>query len=243
VCEVALDGRRFVVALSVPRHRRDVARTAELVERTAKELRALEARVRAGRLKDRAKIGASAGRILAHSGVARLFDWEITKDGLFLYHYDEAALDYEERLLAGRYVLGTSLTPAQASAAEVLGAYRRLLEVESSFRVLKSVLELRPVFHWTEDRVRAHVAICVLASVIEALMEADLRTADVRDPDLDEQVISPRRALVELGRIRQATIVAGERHIHVVTRRNALQAKVLTAFGVDTSAWDRARIG
>jgi len=82
----------------------------------------------------------------------------------------------------------------------------------------------------------------VLASVIEALMEADLRTAGVADPDLDEQIISPRRALVELGRIRQATIVAGEGHIHVVTRRNALQAKVLTAFGVDTSAWDRARI-
>lgn len=242
VCEVEVDGRRFVVALSVPRHRRDVARTAELVERTAKELRALEDRVRAGRLKDRAKIGASAGRILAHSGVARLFDWEITKDGLFLYHYDEAALDYEERLLAGRYVLGTSLTPAQATAAEVLRAYRRLLEVESSFRVLKSVLELRPVFHWTEDRVRAHVAICVLASVIEALMEADLRIADVADPDLDEQIISPRRALVELGRIRQATIVAGERRIRVVTRRNALQAKVLSAFGVETSAWDRARI-
>jgi len=42
--------------------------------------------------------------------------------------------------------------------------------------------------------------------------------------------------------IRQATIAAGERHIDVVTRRNALQAKVLTAFGADTSAWDRARI-
>jgi len=242
VCDVAVDGRRFVVVLSVERHRRDVARTAELVERTSKELRALEERVQAGRVKDRAKIGASAGRILARSGVARLFDWEITSDGQFLYHYDEAALDYEERLLAGRYALGTSLSKSQASAPDVLRAYRRLLEVESSFRVLKSVLELRPVFHWTEDRVRGHVAVCVLASVIEALMEADLRSADVRDPDVADQVISPRRAMVELGRIRQATIVAGERSIDVVTRRSPLQARVLAAFGVDTTAWDRARI-
>ncbi|MGH9151087.1 MAG: hypothetical protein ACRD03_01500, partial [Acidimicrobiales bacterium] len=66
-------------------------------------------------------------------------------------------------------------------AAEVVVAYRRLLEVESSFRVLKDLIELRPVFHWTEERVRAHVAICVLAAVIEALMEADLRGAGVAD--------------------------------------------------------------
>ncbi len=46
----------------------------------------------------------------------------------------------------------------------------------------------------------------------------------------------------ELGRIRQATIVAGERSIDVVTRRSPLQARVLAAFGVDTTAWDRARI-
>jgi transposase len=173
--------------------------------------------------------------------VARLFDVEID-EGHFLYHYDEAALDYEEQLLAGRYVLATSLSPAQASAPEVLRAYRRLLEVESTFRVLKNFIALRPVYHWTEQRVRAHVGVCVLGAVIEALIEADLRRADVRDPDLPDQVLSPRRALRELGRIRSATIVAGERSIGVVTRRSPLQAKVLAALGVDTRAWDRARV-
>ena len=55
----------------------------------------------AGRLKDKAKIAAAASRILSASGVARLFDVEIG-EGRFLYHYDEAALHYDERLLAGR---------------------------------------------------------------------------------------------------------------------------------------------
>ncbi|MGH9023878.1 MAG: IS1634 family transposase [Acidimicrobiia bacterium] len=241
VCEVTHDGRRYVVAMSAERYERDRTRTKELVARTEGELLALEARVRAGRLKDKAKIGAAAGRILARSGVARLFEVDVG-EGRFLYNYDEAALDYEEQLLAGRYVLSTSLTPAQASPADVLGSYRRLLEVESTFRVLKDFLDLRPVFHWTESRVRGHVAVCVLASVVEALMEADLGTADVRDPDLDDQVISPRRALRELGRIRQVTLEASERSIEVVTRRSALQAEILAAFGVDTSAWGRARI-
>ena len=124
----------------------------------------------------------------------------------------------------------------------MLRAYRRLLEVESTFRVLKNFIALRPVYHWTEARVRAHVAVCVLGAVIEALIEADLARADVRDPDLADQVLSPRRALRELGRIRAATIVAGDHTIDVVTRRTALQAKVLVALGVDTTTWDRARV-
>jgi transposase len=240
-CEIAHDGRRYVVATSVERYQRDRTRTAELVERTETHLLALEERVRAGRLKDKAKIAAAATRILSTSGVARLFDIEIG-EGHFLYNYDEPALDYEEQLLAGRYVLTTSLSPEQASTADVVRSYRRLLEVESTFRVLKDFLDLRPVYHWTEDRVRGHVAVCVLACVIEALMEADLRAADVRDPDLPDQILSPRRALRELGRIRRATLQAGERTIDVVTRRSALQAKILAAYGVDTTAWGRAHI-
>ena len=200
VCEVAHDGRRFIVAMSAERLWRDTRRTAELVARTSKELRALEARVRAGRLKDKAKIAAAASRILSASGVARLFDVEIG-EGRFLWHYDEAALDYEEKLLAGRWVVTTSLTPEQASAADVVVAYRRLLEVESTFRVLKDLIELRPVFHWTEDRVRAHVAVCVLAAVIEALMEADLRTAGVGDPEQRRRLLT-----MEFRTFRQAFI-------------------------------------
>ena len=241
VCDVEHDGKRWVVVASAERHHRDTARTAELVERTAAELRALERRVAEGRLKDKAKIGSAAGRILARAGVARLFDCEIA-EGRFLYHYDDYALDYEEQLLAGRYVLATSLSAAEASAAEVLRAYRRLLEVESTFRVLKNFIALRPVYHWTEARVRAHVGVCVLGAVIEALIEADLRRAGVCDPDLADQVLSPRRALRELGRIRAATLAAGEHTIGVVTRRSPLQIRILAALGVDTSAWDRARV-
>jgi len=232
VCEVTHDGRRFIVALSAERYVRDTTRTAELVARTSGELRALEQRVSVGRLKDKAKIAAAAERILARSGVARLFDVEIG-EGHFLYHFDEAALDYEEQLLAGRWVVTTSLRREQVSAGEVVIAYRRLLEVESTFRVLKDFIELRPVFHWTEARVRAHVAVCVLAGVIEALMEADLGAARVADPDIDNQVISPRRALRELGRIRRVTMTIAERSIERDTRHSPLQDRLFDAFGVE----------
>ena len=234
------DGTRAVVVTSDARHTRDTVRTAELVARTETKLLALEERVRAGRLADPGKIGRAAQRILGPSGVGRLFDLEISK-GHFVYHYNEAAQDYE-RQLAGRYVLTTSLTPTQASTARVVTAYRELLNVESRFRTLKDFLHLRPVRHWTEQRVAGHVAICVYAAVIETLIGKALTAAGVTDPDIDTQPLTAQRALRELNRIRAVTVTAGGRTINLTTRRNPLQAQILTALAIDTTTWDRANI-
>ena len=241
VAEVRLaDGTRAVVVESDERQRRDTARTAELIQRTETKLLALEERVRSGRLRDAGKIGAAAQRILSESGVARLFDVEIG-EGRFLYHYNDPAHDYEEQL-AGRYALTTSLTIAQASTARVLTAYRQLLHVENRFRTLKDFLHLRPVRHWTEERVKGHIAVCVYAAVVETLINKTLTAARVADPDIGDQTLTAQRALGELGRVRHVTIDAGGRRIGLITRRNPLQTQILAALGVDTHGWDTARV-
>ena len=239
--EAALaDGTRAIVVASDARARRDAARTAEIAAAAEAELLALERRVRDGRLKDPAKIGRAAQRILGSGGVGRLFDVKIGP-GRFIYHYNEDALAYEE-LLAGRYVLTTSLTPAQASTAQVVAAYRQLANTEARFRVLKDFLHLRPVRHWTERRVRGHVAICVYAAVIETLINHALATADVRDPDNGHQHLSAARALRELNRIRRVQLNANGNNITLTTRRTPLQTQALTAVGADTRTWDKAAI-
>ena len=239
--EAALaDGTRAIVVASDARARRDAARTAEIAAAAEAELLALERRVRDGRLKDPAKIGRAAQRILGSGGVGRLFDVEIGP-GRFIYHYNEDALAYEE-LLAGRYVLTTSLTPAQASTAQVVAAYRQLANTEARFRVLKDFLHLRPVRHWTERRVRGHVAICVYAAVLETLINHALATADVRDPDNGHQHLSAARALRELNRIRRVQLNANGNNITLTTRRTPLQTQALTAVGADTRTWDKAAI-
>ena len=239
--EAALaDGTRAIVVASDARARRDAARAAEIAAAAEAELLALERRVRDGRLKDPAKIGRAAQRILGSGGVGRLFDVEIGP-GRFIYHYNEDALAYEE-LLAGRYVLTTSLTPAQASTAQVVAAYRQLANTEARFRVLKDFLHLRPVRHWTEKRVRGHVAICVYAAVIETLINHALATADVRDPDNGHQHLSAARALRELNRIRRVQLSANANNITLTTRRTPLQTQALTAVGADTRTWDKAAI-
>ncbi len=242
VCEVNHQGRRFVVVASFERLRRDQTHTKELVDKTETRLAALVKQVEAGRLKDQRKIALKAGRILSSSGMARLFEVTVA-EGSFAYRRKEEAMRYEEDLLAGRYVLSTSLSLGQASPAQILSSYRHLLEIEARFRVMKDFLALRPVYHFTEARVRGHIAVCVYAAVIEALMQADLKKAGVADPDLPAQTLSARRALRELQRIRSVTLDAGSRSIEVVTRRSALQSKILAGFGVNTKSWDRPKLG
>ena len=97
-----------------------------------------------------AKIGAAADRILRDSGVSRCFSTKIAH-GVFTWDYDEKAMDYEEKLLAGRYVITTSLEERTASTAQVVAHYKSLQSVERRFRVLKDFLALRPVFHYTKS--------------------------------------------------------------------------------------------
>jgi hypothetical protein len=90
--------------------------------------------------------------------------------------------------------------------------------------------------------VRGHVALCVLAATIEAVMAKDLVHAKVMDPDLPFQSMTPRRALSLLKDVRLELVSAGDHNIELVSRRSALQAKVLRALHVDTSTWDKATI-
>ncbi|MDP9022437.1 MAG: IS1634 family transposase [Actinomycetota bacterium] len=241
VCDVDHDGRRYVVVFSDARQRRDTVRRLQLIAKTEARLRALEDRVRRGDLVEATEIAKAAATIVARSPVKRLFDISDVAEARFVYDYDHDALAYDE-LLAGHYVLVTSLDRATADAAGVLAAYRSLQLVENRFRVLKDFLGLRPIFHWTETRVRGHIAICVLAAVIETLLGNTLAGVDVRDPDLPDQHLTAPRAIDELDRIRQVTLTAGDTTIDAVTRRTRLQEQILDALDVDTRAWTKPTI-
>jgi transposase len=241
VLETSYDDKRYVVVFSSARERRDIARRLQLIAKIETQLLALEARVRRGELVEATKIAAAAATILARSPVKRLFDVTDIGEGRFVYDYDHDALAYDETL-AGHYVLATSLDPRVADAEQVLTSYRSLQAVERRFRVLKSSLGLRPIRHFTENRVRGHIAICMLAAVAEQLIGNRLRDTDLRDPDLDEQHLSADRALQELDRIRQVTFTAGAQTITAITRRTQLQQQILAAVGVDTRDWTRPHI-
>src|ERR1700722_5816978 len=141
----------------------DRARTREdLLQATEKLLAPLITRVQAGKLAGAGPIGIEVGKVIGTYKTAKHFKVAITDTTLAIERRQdqidaEAALD-------GFYVLRTPVPASELGAAAVVAAYKNLKYVERDFRHIKSDdLDLRPVFHRLEERVRAHVLICMLA--------------------------------------------------------------------------------
>ncbi|MGH2383345.1 MAG: IS1634 family transposase [Candidatus Limnocylindria bacterium] len=116
-------------------------------------------------LRGKDKIGLRVGRVLNRYKVGKHFELDIADDR-FDYARNEDRID-KEALLDGVYVVRTSVASNDLSAPQVVAAYKNLSVVERDFRSLKSVdLELRPIHHRTEERVRAHALICMLAEYL-----------------------------------------------------------------------------
>jgi hypothetical protein len=141
----------------------DRARKREdLLAATEKLLAPLLARVAAGKLTGAAEIGVQVGKVISKYKTAKHFSVVITDASLTVTR-DQAKID-QEAALDGFYVLRTPVPASQLDAPAVVTAYKNLKYVERDFRSIKSDdLDLRPVFHRLEERVRAHVLICMLA--------------------------------------------------------------------------------
>jgi hypothetical protein len=175
----------------------DRARTREdLLAATEKLLAPLIARVAAGRLSGAGPIGVEAGKVVGTYKTAKHFDLAITDDSLTVTRRQdqidaEAALD-------GFYVLRTPIPADQLDAPGVVTAYKNLKYVERDFRHLKADdLDLRPVFHHLEGRVRAHVLICMLACYLTWHLRrawAPLTFTDEQPPGQANPVTPARRS-------------------------------------------------
>jgi hypothetical protein len=134
----------------------------DLLAATEKLLAPITARVQAGRLAGAARIGVEVGKVISKYKTSKHFDVTITDDTLAITR-DQDHID-AEAALDGFYVLRTPVPAAELDAPGVVSAYKNLKYVERDFRHIKSDdLDLRPVFHRLEERVKAHVLICMLA--------------------------------------------------------------------------------
>lgn len=133
----------------------------DLLEATERALAEIRARVEQGTLQGEAEIGLAVGAVWNRWRVRKHFQVEITETSLaYERKHDQISA---EAALDGIYVLRTSIAQSELPAPEVVRAYKQLKEVERAFRTLKGPLELRPIHHRLEDRVRAHVFLCTLS--------------------------------------------------------------------------------
>jgi hypothetical protein len=184
-----------LVACRNPVPAADRARKREdLLAATEKLLAPLIARVQAGKLTGAAEIGIEVGKVISRYKAGKHFAVTITGTTLAVQRQQdridaEAAPD-------GFYVLRTPVPAHELDAAGVVTAYKNLKYVERDFRHIKSDdLDLRPVFHRLEERVRAHVLICMLACYLTWHLRrawAPLTFTD-QDPAAQDNPVAPAR--------------------------------------------------
>jgi len=168
----------------------------ELLDATEAALTPIQAAVTAGRLHGADKIGLRVGKVLGRHKMAKHFHLEITDTTLSITR-DQPHID-AEAALDGIYVLRTTIPGEQADTAGVIGAYKNLANVEKDFKSLKAIdIDLRPVRHYREDRVRAHVFLCFLAAHLTWHLRralAELTYTDENPPNRTDPVVPAVRS-------------------------------------------------
>ena len=162
----------------------------DLLKATEKELdKIVEATQREKRkLKGADKIGVRVGRFINKFKVAKLFDINITEDS-FSYQRKQEVIALEEAL-DGIYIIRTPVSDDILNTVETVKAYKGLSKVEQAFKCLKTIdLKVRPIYHYLDHRVKAHIFLCFLAYYVEWHMREAL--APILFEEVDNDFINP----------------------------------------------------
>ena len=171
------------------------------------------------------------GRRLSDSGAKARFFHEVSdarlasivrvdlKSDLFTYDIDQRALERAE-MMDGKLLLVTNV--ADLSPADVVARYKSLADIERGFRVLKSEIEIAPVFHRLPDRIRAHASLCFMALILYRVMRQRLKLAG--------SSLSPEAALERLRRVQRHTVSINDGvPVQGISTINQEQASTLAA--------------
>ena len=235
VSESVWNGLRLIVAhdpqaASEAGHKRD-ARIDELHALAAQWV---------GKLDDQDNGKASRGRKLSDGGARARFYHEVLESRLarivrvdlksesFTYAVDERALAHA-RLMDGKLLLVTNasdLTPD-----DVINRYKSLADIERGFRVLKSEIEIGPIYHRLPDRIRAHASICFVALILYRVMRSRLHASRTG--------LSPERALARLRRIQHHRVTLnGANPIAGLSSISQDQTDILSALTIKKPSLD-----
>jgi transposase len=188
-------GERLIVCRNPDLARERTRKREDLLAATEADLAVIAAAVRRARnpLRGEAEIALKVGAVVNRHKVAKHFELSIG-EASFSFHRKTEAIT-AEAALDGIYVVRTNLPKKLLDDAATVGAYKSLARVERAFRSLKTVdIHLRPIFHWTTPRVRAHVLLCMLAYHVEHYMRA--RLAPMLYDETDHEAAAAMRASI-----------------------------------------------
>jgi len=167
------------------------------------------------------KLGARAGKIFAKYGTEKYFSWQVVDGKLKHSHRLEVIADEEK--YDGLYVIRTNVSEQEMSISEAVNTYKNLIHVEQAFRNLKTTqLEIRPIYHHNDERIKAHVFLCMLSYYLLWHMQKRLKPLYEADNRLtiDE--------LIETMKVQQkCTVTVGEVKSEHIVEPSAYQSQIL----------------
>jgi len=164
-CEKLYPGQRLVVCRNPLVAEERARKRSELLAGTEQDLGEIKRRVQAGTLQGQAEIGLAVGAVWNRYKVKKHFQVTITDD-TFTYERKQEQIAHEAEL-DGIYVIRAGrISSEELAAAGIVRAYKQLKEAEKGFGGIKGALEVRPIHHRLEDRVRSHLLICMLAEYL-----------------------------------------------------------------------------
>jgi transposase len=224
----------FILCRSQARQDKEKAIRCRFVERISKDLASLSRRLEQARHSaDRSQVERQIGRILErHAKAGGQFKVTVKEDtsrlsGLRLEIEEKAEWKDWAGLIDGTYILRSNVE--DWSAEELWRTYIQLTEAEAAFRIQKSDLSIRPVWHWREDRMLAHILVCFLAYALWKTLSGWQASAGLGS--------SPRTILEELRRIQSVDVVlplvdGREVRLRCVVRPDRAQAAILERLGL-----------
>ncbi len=183
IIDPSYPGERLVVCRNPLLGEERSRKREELMGQTEAALVKVQDRVRAGRLQGSDRIGVAVGKVVNRWKVGKHFRIDIT-DERFEFARDEEKIR-EESALDGLYVVRTSLPAERLDGPGVVETYKSLSRAERAFRTFKTMdLQVRPIFHYRERRVRAHLFLCLLAAYVQWHMEKALAPLLFREEEV-----------------------------------------------------------
>jgi len=234
ICDGPDGKEKFLLCHSVERQQKEQAMHERFASRIRQGLETLGRRLEAAsQPEDRARVERQIGRLLERNRrAARKYIVEVVKDpsrssGLRLSWKEDQAWSDWARMTEGAYILRSNVL--EWTPEDLWQTYVQLSEAEAAFRIQKSELKIRPIWHQLQHRVEAHILVCFLAYVLWKLLQGWLERAGLGS--------SPRTLLDELRRIQSVDVVLPledhrEMRLRCVVRPDKAQAALLDRLGL-----------
>lgn len=236
-------GMRYILCLNPKRKQEETDSRNELIAKAEEKLCEINKNSKKGAKDSRSieaekmkmieqEICAKVGTILKQYRVKKFFSWSV-REGVLTFSKKQDIIDREARL-DGCYVIQTDVTSKVMTAEGVVETYKKLAHVEKAFRVIKTTaLEIRPVYHHLDHRIRGHIFLCMLAYYLQWHMVKRLETIFQKDGKGKNRRWSFCQILESLKSIRSQTIRLGSVEIEgMISTPTREQEELLSALGI-----------